>query len=111
MRGQESLELVLVERGASLHEVVDRRFGHEPETEADVSELEVEVDEAHPLSALRQGYGEIDRRQRLPGAALRPEDADERRLLDGRVRAVAVAPGHRLLEHETNLVGRLWKHD
>src|SRR3954447_24213830 len=111
MRRQESLELVLIEGGAGLHEVVDRRFGHEPETEADVSELEVEVDEAHPLSALRQGYGEIDRRQRLPGAALRPEDADERRLLDRRVRPVAVAPRHRLLEDEAHVIGRLWKHD
>ena len=76
---QVPVELLVVERRAGLHQVVHRPLGREPEGEADVAELEVEVDEDDVRVALGERDGEVRRDERLPGAALRPEDRDERR--------------------------------
>ena len=74
VRDQVPVELLVVERRAGLHQVVHRPLGREPEREADVAELEVEVDEDDVRVALGERDREVRRDERLPGAALRPED-------------------------------------
>ena len=98
------LELLRVERAARLREVVDRLVGREPECEADVAELEVEVDDGDLVARLGEAHRQVARRQRLAGPALRAEHADHRR--ERRPRsptARALLSGHRLLEHEADV--------
>ena len=107
----ERLELVPVEHAGGLREVVDGLLGRQPEAQRHVAELEVEVDERHALAALREAHGEVRRRQRLAGAALRAEDADEPRVLvDGR-RVRALLAGHELVDLEADLLRRRREHD
>ena len=54
-------ELVLVERAAREREVVHRLLGRKPHAEADVAELEVEVDDEDLLTGEREGDREVAR--------------------------------------------------
>ena len=75
---EERLELVPVERAARERQVVDRLLGREPESERDVAELEVEVDDHDALADSRRGRPRGCRGERLAGPALGAEHADER---------------------------------
>jgi hypothetical protein len=94
-----------------LREVVHRLLRRKPEAEGDVAELEVEVDERDPLAALREADGEVRRRQRLAGAALRAEDADEPRVLVLRRDLDARLARHELVDLEADLLRRRREHD
>ena len=84
-------------------EVVDRPVRREPEREAEVAELQVEVDEHDLLAAHRERDREVGRDERLAGSALRAEHADERRgRLAGGGRRAARLPGDRLLQREAH---------
>ena len=104
------VELLVVEGRAGLHQVVHRPLGREPEGEADVAELEVEVDEDDVRVALGERDREVRRDERLAGAALRAEDRDDR---GGRLagHGEALAPGDDLLERERDLLRRLRERD
>ncbi len=109
-RDQVPVELLVVERRAGLHQVVHRPLGREPEGEADVAELEVEVDQDDVRVALGERDREIRRDERLPGAALRSEDGDDRgsRLTGNRK---SLLSRDDLLECEGDLLRRLRKRD
>ena len=107
----ERLELVPVEDAGRLGEVVDRLLRRQAEAQGHVAELEVEVDERDLLAALREADGEVRRAQRLARAALRPEDADQPRVLVhcGLIRALLA--GHELVDLEADLLRRRREHD
>ena len=84
VRHQEPVELLLVERAAGADEVEDRLLGGQPHAEADVPELQVEVDQRDRLAVLGERDREVGRGQRLAGAALGAEHADQRRTAEGR---------------------------
>ena len=110
MRCQERVELVGVERARRLGEVVDGSLGREPEAERDVPELQVEVDERDLLASLREADGEVGRGQRLAGAALGPEDADEPRVLGDQRRLVSLLSREQLVHLEAHLLGSRREH-
>ena len=107
----EGLELVPVEDARRLGEVVDRLLRRQAETERNVAELEIEVDERDLLAALREADGEVRRRQGLAGAALRPQDADQPGVLVDRRRVRALLSGHELVDLEADLLRGRRKHD
>src|SRR5215213_10370051 len=110
MRGHIALELFGVDRAAGLEEVVDRPVGREAETEPDVAELEVEVDESYRPAPGREAHREVRRDERLTGAALRAQHGHER---SGRKTAGsggARLARHRLLQGELDAVLRLRQH-
>ncbi len=94
-----------------LGEVVHGSLRRQAETQGHVAELEVEVDERHLLAALGEADGQVRRRQRLAGAALRPEDADEPRLLVLERRVRTLLAGHELVDLEADLLRRRREHD
>jgi hypothetical protein len=103
VRRQIALDLVGVERPARLDEVEDRPLGDESQRQADVPELQIEVDDRHLLAGERQGDGEVGAREGLADAALGTQHADERRQRAGaRCRAAGPA-GDRLLHGEPEL--------
>ncbi len=106
-----ALELVPVERTRGLGEVVHRSLRWQTEAQRHVAELEVEVDERHLLAALGEAHGQVRRRQRLAGAALRPEDADEPRVLVLERRVRTLLAGHELVDLEADLLRRRREHD
>ncbi len=102
-------DLVGVDRSAGNGEVVDRAMRPQAERQADVAELQVDVDDHRRPAALGERHREVARRERLPGAALGPENRDQ---LTGRRRGRRTAPpGDRLLEGERELCGRLRQRD
>src|SRR6266511_6039499 len=100
MANEVRLELLLVERSARASEVVDRLVGAKTERQADVAELEVEVDKRDLVPLLRERHGQVRRHERLPRAAFRPENADHRRDGNPARDGGATAPRNRLLQRE-----------
>jgi hypothetical protein len=98
MVGDEVVDLVEVERATDAGEVVDRPLGREAHRDSDVAELQVEIDDDGALALLRQRHGEVAGGQRLPGPALRPDDADHRARRPSRGRAAASR--HHLLQRK-----------
>ncbi len=94
-----------------LGEVVHGSLRRQTEAQRHVAELEVEVDERHLLAALGEADGQVRRRQRLAGAALRPEDADEPRVLVLERRVRTLLAGHELVDLEADLLRRRREHD
>ena len=108
---EEGVELVVVDRTGGLREVVDGSLGRKAEAERDVAELEVEVDERDALAALGEGDREVRRRQGLSRPALRPEDADEPRVIRSSGSVGSLLPGEELVDLEAHLVPRGREHD
>ena len=104
------LELLVVEGRACPHQVVHRVLGRHSECEPDVAELEVEVNEDDVRVALGERDGEVRRDERLPGASLRPQDGDERRIRLARD-GEALAARDDFLEREGDLFRRLRERD
>src|SRR2546423_4715792 len=107
---QVPLELLVVERWSRLHQVVHGPFGREPKSEADVAELEVQIDEDDVRVPLGEGDGEVRRDERLSGAALWPQDRDERRGCPSR-NIETLFSRDDLLQGERDLLRRLRKCD
>ena len=103
---QVAVDLLGIQRAAGLGQVVDRPIGRQAEREPDVAELQVEVDDGHPLTGCRQGDGQVARGQRLARSTLRPQHADHRRGGHGSRRG-AVAAGEHLLDRELHALPAL----
>ena len=111
VQGHERLQLVPVERARRLRQVVHGLLRRQPEAERDVAELEVEVDQGDTLAFLREADREVRRRQGLARPALRPEDADEPRVLVDERRLGPLLAGHELVDLEADLLRRRREHD
>src|SRR5438105_1969125 len=112
MSDEEVAHLLLVERGSRACEVVDRRFGTKAHAQADVAELQIEVDECDALTALGQGNRQRSRSQGLTGAPLWAEDAYDFCLAPrARRERTAGLTDESLLERKANALGVLRQDD
>src|SRR5207244_13654790 len=102
MLGDEVADLVRIERAAHAGEVVDRPVRRETQGDADVSELEVEIDYDRALTLLRERDREVGGGERLTRAALRADDADHRVGCASGDRATS--PRHHLGERDLQFV-------
>src|SRR6187399_817106 len=102
MGREEAVDLLRIDRTARADEVVDRPLGREAQRNADVAELEIEIDEDGLRAAKRERNREIGGRDALAGSALRPEHADHR--LSGCPEIAAASPCEHLVECESHLV-------
>ena len=100
-------ELLGVEVAGRRGEVVQRPLGPiEAEDDADVAELDVEVEQQRAHVSLGEPDRQVDGERRLAGAALRRRDHDHARGLGQLARPAAC----RLAERERDHVGRLREH-
>src|SRR5947207_5654025 len=102
---QVAVELVEVEASARLGQVIDGAVGGDPEREAYIPELEIEVNNGYLLTKPRERDGQVAGGQRLSGSALGAEHADQWCRGDAAARRPATASGHDLLDRELHAAG------